>query len=66
MTNLNTLDYESNAKEVLAQTTWDYYSSGAWAESTLQDNLAAFQRFKLLPRVLVDVLFWVNRSNLQY
>jgi 4-hydroxymandelate oxidase len=61
MTNLNTLDYESNAKEVLSQTTWDYYSSGAWAESTLQDNLAAFQRFKLLPRVLVDV----SHRNLQ-
>jgi 4-hydroxymandelate oxidase len=55
MTNLNTLDYESNAKEVLSQTTWDYYSSGAWSESTLQDNLAAFERFKLRPRVLVDV-----------
>ena len=41
MTNLNTLDYESNAKEVLAQTTWDYYSSRAWAESTLQDGANA-------------------------
>jgi 4-hydroxymandelate oxidase len=62
MTNLNTLDYENNAKEVLSQTTWDYYSSGAWSESTLQDNLAAFQRLKLRPRVLVDVS---HRRNFQ-
>jgi 4-hydroxymandelate oxidase len=55
MINLNTLDYENNAKEVLSQTTWDYYSSGAWSESTLKDNIAAFERFKLRPRVLRDV-----------
>jgi 4-hydroxymandelate oxidase len=61
MINLNTYDYENNAKEVLPQTTWDYYSSGAWDEVTLQDNLAAFQRFKLRPRMLVDV----SHRNLQ-
>lgn len=61
MINLNTFDYEHNAKEVLSQTTWDYYSSGAWSELTLKDNLAAFERFKLRPRVLVDV----SHRNLQ-
>jgi 4-hydroxymandelate oxidase len=61
MPNLNALDYESDAKKVLSQTTWDYYSSGAWDEITLQDNLDAFQRFKLRPRMLVDV----SHRNLQ-
>jgi 4-hydroxymandelate oxidase len=61
MINLNTFDYENNAKEVLSQTTWDYYSSGAWSELTLKDNLAAYERFKLRPRVLVDV----SQRNLQ-
>lgn len=61
MLNLNTLDYENNAKTVLSQTTWDYYSSGSWDEVTLQDNLDAFQRFKLRPRMLVDV----SHRNLQ-
>ena len=61
MPNLNTLDYENNAKRVLSQTTWDYYSSGSWDEVTLQDNLDAFHRFKLRPRMLVDV----SHRNLQ-
>lgn len=55
MVNLNTFDYENNAKQVLSPMAWDYYSSRAWNELTLEDNLAAFERFKLRPRVLVDV-----------
>ncbi len=61
MPNFNTLDYENNAKRVLSQTTWDYYASGSWDEVTLQDNLDAFGRFKLRPRMLVDV----SHRNLQ-
>ncbi len=55
MTNINLLDYETSAKELLSAMTWDYYSSGAGAESTLKDNVDAFQQIKLRPRVLVDV-----------
>jgi 4-hydroxymandelate oxidase len=62
MPNINLLDYEIGAKEVLSSMTWDYYSSGAGAEVTLQDNIDAFQQIKLRPRVLVDVS---NRNNLQ-
>jgi 4-hydroxymandelate oxidase len=61
MLNINALDYESDAKKVLLPTTWDYYSSGAWDEVTLQDNLDAFKRFKLRPRMMVDV----SHRNLQ-
>ena len=61
MTNLNIFEYENNAKEVLSQKTWDYYSSGAWSELTLKDNIAAYERLKLRPRVLVDV----SHRNLQ-
>ena len=32
-----------------------YYSSGSESEATLRDNLAAFQRLRLLPRCMVDV-----------
>lgn len=32
-----------------------YYSSGADAEHTLRDNLAAYTRYKLMPRYMVDV-----------
>ncbi|MBV8885499.1 MAG: alpha-hydroxy-acid oxidizing protein, partial [Chroococcidiopsidaceae cyanobacterium CP_BM_RX_35] len=33
----------------------DYYASGAWDEITLRDDRAAFERFRLRPRMLVDV-----------
>ncbi len=34
---------------------WDYYASGAGDEVTLRENRAAFERWKLRPRMLVDV-----------
>lgn len=34
---------------------WDYYASGAWDEVTLKDNCTAFDRYRLYPRMLVDV-----------
>ena len=61
MPKISLLDYETSAAELLSPTTWDYYASGAGSESTLQDNLDAFQRIKLRPRMLVDV----SQRNLQ-
>lgn len=52
---LNVLDYENSAKEALSPTSWDYYISGAWDELTLKENLSAFAKIKLRPKVLVDV-----------
>ncbi len=52
---INLFEYEKIAKNHLSSMAFDYYSSGAWDEVTLQDNQAAFQRIKLLPRMLVDV-----------
>lgn len=52
---LNLFEYEQLASERLSQMALDYYASGAWDEVTLRDNRAAFERFKLCPRVLVDV-----------
>ena len=52
---LNLFEYEQLASECLSQMALDYYASGAWDEVTLRDNQAAFERFKLRPRVLVDV-----------
>ncbi len=34
---------------------WDYVAGGAWDESSLAANEAAWARYRLLPRVLVDV-----------
>lgn len=52
---INLFEYEQRAKGHLSQMAFDYYSSGAWDEITLRDNRAAFERIKLLPRMLVDV-----------
>jgi len=52
---INLWEYEQLAKEHLSQMAFDYYSSGAWDEVTLRDNLAAFIRVKLRPKMLVDV-----------
>jgi 4-hydroxymandelate oxidase len=61
MPNINLLDYEISAKELLSPMNWDYYSSGSGAEVTLQDNVDSFQRIKLRPKMLVDV----SHRNLQ-
>ena len=43
------------ARELLDPVAFDYYVSGADDEVTLADNEAAWQRIRLLPRVLRDV-----------
>ncbi|KAK5913356.1 hypothetical protein CgunFtcFv8_007894 [Champsocephalus gunnari] len=48
-------DFEKEAEKVLPKAVYDYYRSGADEQSTLADNVAAFNRFRLLPRVLRDV-----------
>jgi isopentenyl diphosphate isomerase/L-lactate dehydrogenase-like FMN-dependent dehydrogenase len=52
---LNVHDYETLARERLDENAWEYFRGGAGDESTLRENVAAFARWKLLPRVLVDV-----------
>ena len=52
---INLFGYEQLAKEHLSQMAFDYYTSGAWDEVTLRDNVAAFTRVKLRPKMLVDV-----------
>ena len=52
---LNVHDYELLAREQLDDNAWEYFRGGAGDESTLRENLASFARWKLLPRVLVDV-----------
>ncbi len=52
---INLFEYESLASQCLSKIALDYYASGAWDEITLRDNRAAYDRYKLLPRVLTDV-----------
>ncbi|XP_070328410.1 2-Hydroxyacid oxidase 1 isoform X3 [Odocoileus virginianus] len=48
-------DYEQRAKSVLQKSIYDYYKSGANDQETLADNIAAFSRWKLYPRMLRNV-----------
>lgn len=55
MTILNLFDIERLAKDKLSPLAWAYYATGAEDELTVADNMAAFRRIKLRPRMLVDV-----------
>ncbi|XP_066300868.1 2-Hydroxyacid oxidase 2-like [Branchiostoma lanceolatum] len=48
-------DFESLAEKRLPSDVWEYYSFPSCSGFTLQENKRAFQRYRLLPRVLRDV-----------
>jgi isopentenyl diphosphate isomerase/L-lactate dehydrogenase-like FMN-dependent dehydrogenase len=52
---LTVADYEALARAKLDDNAWEYIRGGAGDETTLRENLAAFARWKLRPRVLRDV-----------
>ncbi len=52
---LNVHDYEALARERLDGNAWEYFRGGAGDETTLRANRNALERWKLQPRVLVDV-----------
>lgn len=47
-------DYEPLARERVERSAWAYIAGGAGEEVTLRENREAFDRIKLLPRVLTD------------
>tara|TARA_B100000686_G_C16794716_1_gene981446 strand:- start:1609 stop:2691 length:1083 start_codon:yes stop_codon:yes gene_type:complete len=54
-TPINLNEFEGLAKSLLDKPAYDYYSSGANDEITLLENLQAYKRIRLYPRILVDV-----------
>ncbi|KAM5127378.1 2-Hydroxyacid oxidase 2, partial [Mantella aurantiaca] len=48
-------DFEAYAKDHLPKATWEYYAAGADDCCTRDDNLQAFKRIRLRPRMLRDV-----------
>ena len=48
-------DLEPLARERLSPTAYDYMAGGAEDEYTLRENRRAFERWQIVPRVLVDV-----------
>jgi 4-hydroxymandelate oxidase len=47
--------FEPLARRRMAPEAFDYYAGGAMDESTLEDSVSAFSRWRLRPRVLNDV-----------
>jgi 4-hydroxymandelate oxidase len=47
-------DFEAPAKARMTPDGYDYVAGGSFDELTLADNLTAWSRYRLLPRVLVD------------
>jgi isopentenyl diphosphate isomerase/L-lactate dehydrogenase-like FMN-dependent dehydrogenase len=52
---INVADYERLASEALDAGARGYFAGGAGDERTLRENVEAFRRWQLRPRVLVDV-----------
>src|SRR5437870_17602 len=48
-------EFEALARKRMHPASFDFVAGGAWDEITLADNLAAWQRYRFRPRVLVDV-----------
>ena len=54
-TPLNVADYERLAEETLDEGAFGYFAGGAGDEHTIRHNREAFDRWRLRPRMLVDV-----------
>jgi 4-hydroxymandelate oxidase len=48
-------DFEKIAKNAISTMAYGYFAAGATGECTVRNNSEAYQRIKLLPRMLVDV-----------
>src|SRR5512142_715128 len=48
-------DFEPLARARLHPAAYAYYAGGSWNEATLRENVAAWHRYELLPRVLRDI-----------
>jgi 4-hydroxymandelate oxidase len=51
----NVADYERMARESLSAGAYGYFAGGSGDEQTLRENVAAYSRWRLRPRALVDV-----------
>jgi isopentenyl diphosphate isomerase/L-lactate dehydrogenase-like FMN-dependent dehydrogenase len=52
---INVSDYVEAAREKVDPKVWCYFEGGAGDEATLRANVAAWERWQLRPRMLVDV-----------
>jgi 4-hydroxymandelate oxidase len=58
------MDYEPLARERVEKSAWAYIAGGAGEEVTLRDNREAFDRLRIMPRVLADPTGGNTKINL--
>src|SRR3954467_15511037 len=61
---INIEDLRRMARRRLPRAIFDFFDGGAEDETTLRDNRAAFERVRLLPKVLVDVSQGSTRTKI--
>ena len=61
---INVADFEKLARERMEASAYDYYAGGANDERTVADNLRAFERLVIRPRVLTGVREVDTRATL--
>jgi 4-hydroxymandelate oxidase len=61
---VNVLEFEDLARERLTPTAYDYIAGGAAGEATVRANREAFERWRFVPRALVDVSRLETRVDL--
>ncbi|KAK7838117.1 peroxisomal (s)-2-hydroxy-acid oxidase glo4 [Quercus suber] len=52
---VNVNEFQELAREVLPKMYYDFYAGGAEDQYTLKENVEAFHRIMIRPRILVDV-----------
>ncbi|MGE5192035.1 MAG: alpha-hydroxy acid oxidase [Deltaproteobacteria bacterium] len=52
---VNVADFQALARDALPQATYEYITTGSTDEITLRENVAAFQRLRILPPLLTGV-----------
>ncbi|XP_075107356.1 peroxisomal (S)-2-hydroxyacid oxidase GLO4 isoform X1 [Nicotiana tabacum] len=52
---VNVNEFQELARQVLLKMYYDYYTGGAEDQQTLKENVEAFRRITIRPRILVDV-----------
>ncbi|MCC3767453.1 alpha-hydroxy-acid oxidizing protein [Streptomyces sp. UNOC14_S4] len=57
-------DYRAAARPLVEPSAWDFIDGGSGDETTLRENLTGYRRYRLRPRVLVDVSRCDTRTTL--
>lgn len=61
---MNLEELSALARNCMTKQAYEYYASGAETETSVADNRSAFEDYRIVPRILVDVSSVDTRSHL--